>query len=259
MTPAAAAANARRLLLAGPGRVIEGVAVAYNRPARVSDDGGRTRYWEEFAPGCFDHALAARDTWPLGVWHPWTPGSEGNKECDNLVPLGSVTFTDTGTELWFSATIAHGPRGDTTLELIELGAMSDVSIGARGSRYRTYRNNGRTITRRTHIEALTELSLAPTGFGQRPEASIRRRLRTPTPTRTRTPTASAAPTLRRGVHAITTAGTSRTSADPFTDTTPPTWHRGAPDTIARTSTPRLDANRRRRLDLTATRLHLLDP
>lgn len=39
-------------------REIEGLAVPYNRPTRVSDDGGRSWYSEAFAPGVFDrHTL----------------------------------------------------------------------------------------------------------------------------------------------------------------------------------------------------------
>jgi HK97 family phage prohead protease len=69
----------------GDGYTVEGLAVPYGRPQRVSDDGGRTTYREGFAPGSFARDVARAGSWVnLFVGHR---GDEGDRYLGRCVGL----------------------------------------------------------------------------------------------------------------------------------------------------------------------------
>jgi HK97 family phage prohead protease len=47
----------------GDGWTVEGMAVPYDRPTQVSDDGGKTTYWEGFSQGAYTRDVAKGGRW----------------------------------------------------------------------------------------------------------------------------------------------------------------------------------------------------
>lgn len=148
--------------IAASGRTLEGLALPWNLRARVSDDGGRSFYEESFAPGSADKSLNERASFPLGYLHPWATGAPDKR------PLGVVAFQRSSQGLIFAAKVSRTQAGDEMLELVNDGAVRDVSIGFRAMKQRS---DGNHIIR-TEI-ALEELSLAPVGHGQIPGAEVK--------------------------------------------------------------------------------------
>ncbi|MEQ1872966.1 MAG: HK97 family phage prohead protease [Ilumatobacteraceae bacterium] len=146
--------------LATDGRTLEGLAFRWDVASKVSDGG--PSYLEAFTRGSTDKTLKERGPRPLGFLHPWTPGAKTDP-----MPLGAVTFR-AGTEgLEFSAKVSKTRNGDEMLELVNDGAVTDVSIG-----FRSFKEAKRgTVVYRTEI-GLEELSLIPTGFGAHTGAEV---------------------------------------------------------------------------------------
>lgn len=148
-------------------RILEGIAYSFDAPVSASDD-GRVQYLEEFARASADRSLSQRRSFPLGLLHPWSPGAKTSP-----VPLGAVTFERSDSEgaLLFRAKVSKTVPGDEALELYQDGALDDVSIGARPVRNTFRLSRAGRVVRREEI-AIRELSLAPSGMGQRPEAKV---------------------------------------------------------------------------------------
>lgn len=152
------------------GRTLEGIAYRYDHPSEVSDDGGRTRYLEEFGVGCDTKTIADRgNVFPLGWFHPWS----SNAGTVPSEPLGAVKFRPSKVEgaLLFEAKVSQTRRGDESLELVRDRAAESVSVSYRPIEQRTRRHQGRSVVTRTEI-AIRELSLAPTGLGQHEDAKV---------------------------------------------------------------------------------------
>lgn len=148
------------------GRTLLGIALPWDKPARVSDDFGRSFYREAFAPGCADVSIAQGGPRPLFVSH-------GHRE--GRGPIGAVGFTRSAEGLLFEAKVSKTRDGDEALELVNDGAMRSVSVGALPIAPPTPKGGwalrAKDVVRRTAIN-LKELSLAPTGWGQVPEARV---------------------------------------------------------------------------------------
>lgn len=153
------------------GRTLEGIAYRYDHPSEVSDDGGRTRYLEEFGVGCDTRTIKNRgNVFPLGWFHPWS----SNAGVVPSEPLGAVKFRPSKVEgaLLFEAKVSQTRRGDESLELVRDRAAESVSVSYRPIEQRRRSGpNGRSVITRTEI-AIRELSLAPTGLGQHEDAKV---------------------------------------------------------------------------------------
>lgn len=152
------------------GRTLEGVAFDWETPVLVNDDGRRS-YFEEFDRTCCDATLSVRSRLALGVMHPWSPEPDGSTKRVSQLPVGAVDFTRSAEGLVFIARLSRTREGDEALELLNDGALGDVSIGAKAVRSASRYSPRGTVVRRMEI-ALRELSLAPPGMGARPEAKV---------------------------------------------------------------------------------------
>lgn len=153
--------------IATDGRNLAGMALYWNQASDVTDD-GQTFYPESFTARSVEKTLKERGAipLPLGVYHPWQPGSPGNTALFDE-PVGSVRFHSTREGLAFRARIQQTPTGDQVLEMVNDGELTDVSIGF--VPYKSENVDGVTV--RTEI-ALLELSLAPVGTAQHQGAQV---------------------------------------------------------------------------------------
>lgn len=142
----------------GDGRELLGVAYRYDTPARVIDP-GRPPYYEEFTRSAASKSIRQRATRPLMVMH------------DPKQTIGVASFEESADALLFRARVSETKEGDDKLQLVHDGALRSVSVRFRplGSRKRTAPMG--TVISRTEV-AIRELSLAPTGFGQHPDAEV---------------------------------------------------------------------------------------
>jgi len=147
------------------GRHLLGLAFRFDHPSRVTDD-GREFYLEEFAGTSVDRTLRTRDVYAVGILHPWAPNARTSP-----VPVGSVKFGKTAEGLGFDITLARTAAGDDAKELYDIGALGDVSIGAKPIRHSFRPSPAGRVLRREEI-ALRELSLAPPGMGQHEDAKV---------------------------------------------------------------------------------------
>jgi phage head maturation protease len=147
------------------GRHLLGLAYRFDHPSRVTDD-GRKFYLEEFAATSVDRSLRTRDVYAVGILHPWSPNARTSP-----VPVGSVKFGKSADGLAFDITLARTAAGDDAKELYEIGALGDVSIGAKPIRHTLRPSPAGQVLRREEI-ALRELSLAPPGMGQHEDAKV---------------------------------------------------------------------------------------
>lgn len=131
------------------GRTITGRALTLNRSYNLGS------FTEEYASTAFERTLAHNPRKPLLVNH--------NR---SMLPVGTTTFHVNGSELVYEAQIARGESGDHLLELIEMGALTGVSIGG-VPLMQDVKRNGHIV--RTQV-ALKELSL--TGFPALDDAEI---------------------------------------------------------------------------------------
>jgi HK97 family phage prohead protease len=142
------------------GRTLVGVVWRWNAPSLVSDDGGRTMYREEFAPESADVSISQGGPRPLFVSHDYRRD-----------PIGSVAFHREEHHLGFAAPVSRTRAGDEALELVKDGAFGSVSGGFKPIDPPMMRAKAGQLVRRTAVN-LRELSLAPTGFGQHPDAKV---------------------------------------------------------------------------------------
>jgi hypothetical protein len=141
------------------GRTIVARALSYGTPYRVTDDNGRTFYNEVWRAGVFAKSIAQRaGKIPLLVLH------QGRR-----LPIGAtIGIDDSSTDFVFRAKVSRTRDGDEALELVQDGALTGVSVGARILNHRKI--GERAIER---IEAaLNEISLAPSSFTQMPDGLV---------------------------------------------------------------------------------------
>lgn len=141
------------------GRTLAGLALPWDRPARVRDLTGPA-YLEAFAQGSADVSMRQHPSWPVFARHDYRSD-----------PLGIVTFQRSAEGLVFEARMSHTRDADEKLELVKDGAMRSVSVGFQPVHDTQRPSPDGLIRLRTEIR-LRELSLAPTGFGQVPEAQV---------------------------------------------------------------------------------------
>lgn len=138
------------------GRIVIARALTYGVPYEVTDDGGRTSYHEVWRSGVFDQSIAQRSgRIPLLVNHH-----------RQSLPIGATMGVEpSDNEFIFRGKVSNTRDGDDTLELIQDGALTGVSIQA------TLLNNRRIQRGYERIEAkLNEISLTP--FAQMSDGEI---------------------------------------------------------------------------------------
>lgn len=141
------------------GRTLSGLAVPWDKPTRVRDLTGPA-YLEAFTPGSADVTMRQHPSFPVFKRHNY-----------NEDPIGVVTFQRSAEGLIFEAPLSKTKAADEALELVNDGAMRSVSVGFRPLKSINRPSTDGTVTWRTEV-ALRELSLAPSGFGQYPEAMV---------------------------------------------------------------------------------------
>lgn len=101
----------------GDGRTVDGLAVPFGRPQRISRD-----LTEQFARGVFNHQLAAAHRVKFSREHLRLGG----------VLLGrALELRDDTAGLWGAFRVSKTEAGDETLALIEDGALDELSVGFR--------------------------------------------------------------------------------------------------------------------------------
>lgn len=150
--------------LRSEGRTLEGLAIPFDVPALVQDP-GTAPYWEAHSPNGFTRSLDNHRGTPFPVFanHGWKR---------NEMPIGAVTFTLSKEGLMYSAPLLRTRAADEALEMVDAGVARDVSLGFEVRKSRTTSVGGRSGVRYRTESALYELSLAPTGFGQYPQAKV---------------------------------------------------------------------------------------
>jgi HK97 family phage prohead protease len=104
-------------------RIVEARALRYATPYEVSDD-GRKFYHEVWRAGVFAKSIAQRGERGRIPMHWHHQRSEK--------PYGAVVgMADSAVEFIFRSKIVVGDRGDEMLDLVEMGAVNGVSVGAR--------------------------------------------------------------------------------------------------------------------------------
>jgi len=135
--------------LSGDGRNLEGVAIRYDTPAKVTDDGS-VRYWEEFDPKAARQSIRMRALRPLFVEHDHLRGSVGET---------SFEHSDTEGALIFRARVSDTKYAISTLARVTDGELPAVSLGYRSLAHLTRSDPTRgPVTRRTQV-AIEEMSL----------------------------------------------------------------------------------------------------
>lgn len=137
--------------VAGDGRTIVLTCVPYDTPTTVDDGNGP--YVEEFAHGAFRKAVKAPHRVELRYRHADGVGNLLGRATDLVETPSALVGT-------FRAV---GPNGDQVLAMVADGLLTGASVGAmvhpNGTEVVT--RGGHTITRRTLISRLMEVSLVP--------------------------------------------------------------------------------------------------
>lgn len=128
------------------GRTVFGVLCPFNRVEKVSDDGGRSRYNEQFMPGAFTRTIAERGHKVLLL---------GNHDTRKF-PLGrAVELQEKADGLHGAFAVAATREGDDVLELVRSGLVGGFSVGFSPKRH-TRNKDG--VVSRTEV-GLGEVSL----------------------------------------------------------------------------------------------------
>lgn len=98
------------------GRIVEGIALRWDHPYRVSDDNGATFYAEGWRAGAFARGLQA-----MGNFHEVRVDHHD-------VRTGRCTFHETDEGLPFVAVLDETPEGDAALEYARAGRFRGVSL-----------------------------------------------------------------------------------------------------------------------------------
>jgi HK97 family phage prohead protease len=99
----------------GDGRTIEGIAVPYNRPQRISP-----QLIEQFARGAFDHQTTA----PNRVFF-----SRGHMDEGGVLIGKAIELRDDAAGLWGAWRVSATPTGEETLTLVKDGVLDELSVG----------------------------------------------------------------------------------------------------------------------------------
>lgn len=144
------------------GRTLSGLAVPWDRAARVVDPGARP-YLEAFAPSSCEVSLRqATGPYPLYALHGWKR---------NELPIGATTFERSLYGLAFSSYLSDTRAADEAIHLYNDGVLGGVSLGFQPIRDRPQRTAEGTVTVRTEVR-LKELSLCPQHLSQYPDAKV---------------------------------------------------------------------------------------
>jgi phage head maturation protease len=103
------------------GRTVDVRVVPFGEVARVADPPDYEEYDEQWMPGCFDHQLSAANRIHAKYGH--------SKEVTNVVGHG-VALRGEQDGYHLTSTIHRTNAGDTTLELLNGGALPGVSLEA---------------------------------------------------------------------------------------------------------------------------------
>lgn len=103
------------------GRTVDVRVVPFGEVARVADPPDFDEYQEEWLPGCFDHQVNAANRIHAKYGH--------SKEVTNVVGHG-VSLRSEADGYHLTSTIHRTNAGDTTLELLNGGALPGVSLEA---------------------------------------------------------------------------------------------------------------------------------
>ncbi len=151
------------------GRMLEGRAIPYVVPARVTDDGGRSHYFEQLLRGCSKKSILDRAGSPfeLVVWH----GTTSNRGHMPAESIGDVRFTESEHGLDYVATVNRSALGDEMLEMAGDGLATDNSLSYRPIDDVNGVHDGELLVSRAVI-ALKDLSLCPAGTAQHPGSKV---------------------------------------------------------------------------------------
>jgi len=140
----------------GDGRTIEARALTYGVPYTVSDDGGRSYYTEKWSPNVFTKSIAQRGgRIPLLVSHD-----------RRRLPIGAtIGAVESDSSFVFRAKVSRTRDGDEALELVQDGALTGVSVGARIVQQRAIEGGFEQLVAR-----MEEISLSP--FAQMADAHV---------------------------------------------------------------------------------------
>lgn len=137
-------AFAAEMRVADPGeRIIEGIAVPYNSPTTIYENG--MLFEEQFAPGAFKRFVARRDArLPILLHHQ-----------RRSLPVGkAISMRDTDSGLYIAARISDTTDGNDALTLLRDGVLDGLSIA-----FYTERNGDKwssDMSQRTVVEAYAE-------------------------------------------------------------------------------------------------------
>jgi len=141
------------------GRVVEGIALRWDRPYRVSDDGGETFYNEGWRRRAFERGLRA-----TGNFHEVRIDHRDTR-------VGRASFAESAEGLPFTATMDETPGGDRAIEYARAGKFGGVSLRFESDR-QEFDQEHRTVWRTRAVAR--ELSFVDQGVPQYADASITR-------------------------------------------------------------------------------------
>jgi len=104
----------------GDGRTLEGCCVPYGEASLVTDDGGKTTYYEMFEPGAFTRNIRAPERIELRYEHG-----------DNMLDIvgRAAELTEESSGFYGSFRVFDGMVGDHALRLVEEGILPGLSVG----------------------------------------------------------------------------------------------------------------------------------
>lgn len=145
-------------------RTLEGCCVPYGEAALVTDDDGKTTYYEAFEPGAFTRNLRAAARIELRYEHR-----------DGLADIigRAVELSEEGSGLYGSFRVFDGAFGDQALTLVDEGVLPGLSVGFVSKRRGGVRQTaeGTVIRDLCHLE---EVSLCRTPAYDRAVITARR-------------------------------------------------------------------------------------
>src|SRR4029450_5993234 len=135
----------------GDGWTVDGLAVPYDIPAEVSDDGGATRYLEAFAHGAYSRDCAKGGRWVnLMVGHY---GDDGDRYLGRCV---SLTETREGLRASFRIDRSHPDA-----EAARAGELTGGSVSARVYRSRSIQREDGTRVVYREVCGLSHVAATP--------------------------------------------------------------------------------------------------
>lgn len=93
---------------------------SYDFEGYLSTYGNTDRDGDVFVKGCFDESLAARTRYPMLYGHDY-------QNVDNA--LGALELSSDDTGLFVKGTFGHSEKAQHLRELVEMGAITNMSVG----------------------------------------------------------------------------------------------------------------------------------